>query len=685
MRAGRSASPRCRPRRATSPRACSPRCAWRWTAIGSSGGDVGLLSHATTVVTNAILEGHGARAALVTTRGFRDVLELRRSARADLYDLFQDAPATLVPRRRRFEITERIGADGRIVTPLAESEIDGADRHAEGAARRGDRRLAAVQLPQPGARAAARRAPARGAARPAHLPVLRGAAGDQGVRAHQHHRGVRLRRPDPRLLSGAPGGRHAQPGPAAALRDGLERRHPRGRRGRGHAGDGGGVGPGGRRGGGGAGGAADRAGRSAVLRHGRHHRQGQPDPRRPVRDDAGVRGRRRRLEPAAAGCTAPAIRSACRSSTWPRCRPAAARSPGWTGPAPCASARRAPAPIPAPSATRAAAPSRPSPTATCCSAISTRARCSPATCPSTMRRPKRPSPSASPSRWASTRARRPRPSSTSSITPWPRRSRSSRCSAATIRASSCWRPSAGRGRCMPPRWPPSSASPRSSARRSPAPSRRSASIGTDLKRDYVRTVYTTTASADPAALEAVFAALETEGAAMLDRAGVAPERRRFERSVDARYERQSYELSIPVPARALDAGGAGGDRRGLPRPPPRDLRPRQPQRAGAARQRAPGRHRRHSAAADPRQDGAGGDRCGQEQPRGVVPADGGDRCRRLRSPAHARRAGGAGPGDHRIAGVDHSRPAGLAGDDERRRLRGAHAFPLSPLAGRGSG
>ena len=87
--------------------------------------DVGLLSHATTVVTNAILEETGARAALITTRGFRDVLELRRSARADLYDLFQDAPATLIPRRRRFEITERIGADGAVVTPLAENEIDG--------------------------------------------------------------------------------------------------------------------------------------------------------------------------------------------------------------------------------------------------------------------------------------------------------------------------------------------------------------------------------------------------------------------------------------------------------------------------------------------------------------------------------------------------------------------------------
>ena len=90
---------------------------------GVAPAEVGLLSHATTVVTNAILQERGARAALITTRGFRDVLELRRSARADLYDLFQDAPATLIPRQRRFEITERVAADGAVVTPLAESEI----------------------------------------------------------------------------------------------------------------------------------------------------------------------------------------------------------------------------------------------------------------------------------------------------------------------------------------------------------------------------------------------------------------------------------------------------------------------------------------------------------------------------------------------------------------------------------
>src|SRR5215510_5490627 len=94
-------------------------------AYGIAPGEVGLLCHATTVVTNALLEGKGARVGLVATRGFRDVLELRRSSRGDLYDLFQDPPATLTPRRRRFEITERIGADGQVATPLAETEIDG--------------------------------------------------------------------------------------------------------------------------------------------------------------------------------------------------------------------------------------------------------------------------------------------------------------------------------------------------------------------------------------------------------------------------------------------------------------------------------------------------------------------------------------------------------------------------------
>src|SRR4051812_3462763 len=85
--------------------------------------DVSLLSHATTIVTNALLQNKGARAGFVATRGFRDILELRRSSRADLYDLLQDAPAVLVPRRWRFEVTERIDAQGEVVTPLAEGEL----------------------------------------------------------------------------------------------------------------------------------------------------------------------------------------------------------------------------------------------------------------------------------------------------------------------------------------------------------------------------------------------------------------------------------------------------------------------------------------------------------------------------------------------------------------------------------
>jgi N-methylhydantoinase A len=86
--------------------------------------DVAWLAHATTVVSNALLEGTGARTALITTRGMRDVLELRRSARASLYDLFQDAPAVLVPRHLRLEVRERVDAQGEVVEPLRLDELD---------------------------------------------------------------------------------------------------------------------------------------------------------------------------------------------------------------------------------------------------------------------------------------------------------------------------------------------------------------------------------------------------------------------------------------------------------------------------------------------------------------------------------------------------------------------------------
>ena len=79
--------------------------------------------HGTTVATNAILEGKGAKTALITTAGFRDILELRRIRIPQLYNLFYDKPAPLVPRRLRFEVPERIGPRGEIDLPLDEARV----------------------------------------------------------------------------------------------------------------------------------------------------------------------------------------------------------------------------------------------------------------------------------------------------------------------------------------------------------------------------------------------------------------------------------------------------------------------------------------------------------------------------------------------------------------------------------
>ena len=81
--------------------------------------------HGSTVATNAILERKGARTALITTKGFRDVLLIGRQNRPELYDLFPSLPPPLVPREWSFELTERMDHEGNIVTPLQENELDG--------------------------------------------------------------------------------------------------------------------------------------------------------------------------------------------------------------------------------------------------------------------------------------------------------------------------------------------------------------------------------------------------------------------------------------------------------------------------------------------------------------------------------------------------------------------------------
>jgi N-methylhydantoinase A len=91
---------------------------------GVAPASVGDVLHASTVATNAILEGKGARTALVTTRGFRDVLELRRIRVPRLYEPLYRKPDPLVPRRRRLEATERMDARGKVVTPLDPVEVE---------------------------------------------------------------------------------------------------------------------------------------------------------------------------------------------------------------------------------------------------------------------------------------------------------------------------------------------------------------------------------------------------------------------------------------------------------------------------------------------------------------------------------------------------------------------------------
>ncbi|HTX62163.1 MAG TPA: hydantoinase/oxoprolinase family protein [Acidimicrobiales bacterium] len=100
-------------------------------AAGVSLGDIGTFVHGSTVVINAITERTGARTGLVTTRGFRDVLEIGRANRPDLYNLRYHKPRPFVPRRLRFEVTERVDYQGNVVASLAHEEVAAVARELE--------------------------------------------------------------------------------------------------------------------------------------------------------------------------------------------------------------------------------------------------------------------------------------------------------------------------------------------------------------------------------------------------------------------------------------------------------------------------------------------------------------------------------------------------------------------------
>jgi N-methylhydantoinase A len=86
--------------------------------------EVTFLVHGTTVVINALIEGKGAKTALITTKGFRDVLEIGRSNRTNMYNALYARPRSLIPRHLCFEINERILADGTVFVPLEIGKLD---------------------------------------------------------------------------------------------------------------------------------------------------------------------------------------------------------------------------------------------------------------------------------------------------------------------------------------------------------------------------------------------------------------------------------------------------------------------------------------------------------------------------------------------------------------------------------
>ena len=101
----------------------------RGLAESDAGGrDVAAVVHATTVATNAIIEGKTARVGMLVTRGFRDILEIGRQIRSRLYDVHLQKPTPLVPRRWSLEVRERLDAEGNVLEPLDAVEVRAAVR-----------------------------------------------------------------------------------------------------------------------------------------------------------------------------------------------------------------------------------------------------------------------------------------------------------------------------------------------------------------------------------------------------------------------------------------------------------------------------------------------------------------------------------------------------------------------------
>ncbi|MCZ7567155.1 MAG: hydantoinase/oxoprolinase family protein [Ardenticatenaceae bacterium] len=92
--------------------------------VNAAGSAIETAIHGTTLITNALIERKGAVTALITTRGFRDILEMAKEMRYDIYDLLITLPEPLVPRPRRLEVSERLSGRGDILTPLDPADLE---------------------------------------------------------------------------------------------------------------------------------------------------------------------------------------------------------------------------------------------------------------------------------------------------------------------------------------------------------------------------------------------------------------------------------------------------------------------------------------------------------------------------------------------------------------------------------
>ena len=91
---------------------------------GITPSQISQIIHGTTLATNALIERRGAKTALITTEGFRDVIEMRTESRFEQYDLNLQLPEPLLPRQHRFTLKERIDARGNVLIPLDRADIE---------------------------------------------------------------------------------------------------------------------------------------------------------------------------------------------------------------------------------------------------------------------------------------------------------------------------------------------------------------------------------------------------------------------------------------------------------------------------------------------------------------------------------------------------------------------------------